>query len=67
MPKLRIKVSGCLRTLTGAEEFAAIHAAVSGQRARVPVVGRECVGPGHLVKSPQRHPATPGRWDVTSP
>lgn len=25
MPKLRIKVSGCLRTLTGAEEFAAIR------------------------------------------
>ncbi|MGH3545828.1 MAG: IS66 family transposase [Mycobacteriales bacterium] len=25
MPKLRIKVSGCLRTLTGAQEFAAIH------------------------------------------
>jgi transposase len=24
MPKLRIKVSGCLRTLSGAEEFAAI-------------------------------------------
>jgi hypothetical protein len=25
MPKLRIKVSGCLRTLSGAEEFAAIR------------------------------------------
>jgi transposase len=25
MPKLRTKVSGCLRTLTGAEEFAAIR------------------------------------------
>ena len=25
MPKLRIKVSGCLRTLTGAQEFAAIR------------------------------------------
>jgi len=25
MPKLRTKVSGCLRTLSGAEEFAAIH------------------------------------------
>jgi hypothetical protein len=25
MPNLRIKVSGCLRTLTGAEEFAAIR------------------------------------------
>ncbi|MGB6165497.1 MAG: IS66 family transposase [Pseudonocardiaceae bacterium] len=25
MPKLRIKISGCLRTLTGAEEFAAIR------------------------------------------
>ncbi|HEY6796603.1 MAG TPA: transposase [Kineosporiaceae bacterium] len=25
MPKLRIKVSGCLRTLTGAEQFAAIR------------------------------------------
>jgi len=25
MPKLRIKVSGCMRTLTGAQEFAAIR------------------------------------------
>jgi hypothetical protein len=25
MPKLRIKVSGCMRTLTGAEHFAAIR------------------------------------------
>ena len=25
MPKLRIKISGCLRTLTGAEELAAIR------------------------------------------
>jgi transposase len=25
MPKLRLKVSGCLRTLTGAKEFAAIR------------------------------------------
>jgi len=25
MPKLRTKVSGCLRTLSGAEEFAAIR------------------------------------------
>ncbi len=25
MPKLRIKVSGCMRTLSGAEEFAAIR------------------------------------------
>ena len=25
MPKLRVKVSGCLRTLSGAEEFAAIR------------------------------------------
>jgi transposase len=25
MPKLRVKVSGCMRTLTGAQEFAAIR------------------------------------------
>jgi hypothetical protein len=25
MPKLRIKVSGCMRTLSGAEQFAAIR------------------------------------------
>lgn len=29
MPKLRTKVSGCLRTLTGAEEFAAIRSYIT--------------------------------------
>lgn len=29
MPKLRIKVSGCLRTLTGAQEFAAIRSSTA--------------------------------------
>ena len=32
MPKLRIKVSGCMRTLTGAQEFAAIRSLVHSSR-----------------------------------
>ena len=43
MPKLRTKVSGCLRTLTGAEQFAAIRsyittAARNGQNMLDPLI-----------------------------
>jgi hypothetical protein len=38
MPKLRTKVSGCLRTLSGAEEFAAIRSYTAPPSA----TGRTC-------------------------
>lgn len=52
MPKLRIKVSGCLRTLSGAEEFAAIRSYTA--------TARHCQNMlDVLIQAADGHPWTP--------
>jgi hypothetical protein len=66
MPKLRVKVSGCLRSLGGAQDFAAIRSYIatalrgSHNMLDCPGRGRDSLDPRHhLTPHPHRHTDTP--------